>query len=112
MHGDVVGRGACGDVFFMRFRPCRALRSMLSGKLPLYPEGLYPWLWVPKPWNVVLDKCIRGPKPRVTNINGTNLTSSLLILGTYMMAQLNSPPAQNNPGQFKATSPDRTKMWF
>ena len=31
--------------------------------------------WVPKPWNMALNKGIWDPKLRGTNIKGTNLTS-------------------------------------
>ena len=44
-----------------------------SGSFPLYPQGLYPWVWVPKPWNMALNKGTWDPKPKVTNIKGTNL---------------------------------------
>ena len=43
---------------------------------PLYPQVLHPGVfWVPKPRNMALDKGIWDPKPRVTNISGTNLKS-------------------------------------
>ena len=31
--------------------------------------------WAPKPWNMALNEGIWDPKPRVTNIKGTNLKS-------------------------------------
>ena len=34
---------------------------------------LGPWVWVPKPWNTVLNKGIWDLKPRVTNIKGANI---------------------------------------
>ena len=38
------------------------------------------WVWVPKPWNMALNKGIWDPKPRATNVKGTNLTSLRLAV--------------------------------
>ena len=46
-------------------------------------QGVFLWtlrvctlgFWVPKPWNMVLNKGIWDPKLRGTNIKGTNLKS-------------------------------------
>ena len=38
------------------------------------------WFWVPKPWNMALNKGIWDPKLRGTNIKGTNLKSLKLAL--------------------------------
>ena len=50
--------------------------SLIRG-LSFVPWGLYSWVWVPKPWNMVLNKGIWDPTPRVTDIQGTNLKSSI-----------------------------------
>ena len=42
--------------------------TLNPGSFPLYPEILYAWVWVPKPWNVALNRGIWDPKPRLTNI--------------------------------------------
>ena len=46
-----------------------------SGSFPSHPEGLYPRVWAPKPWNLAVSEGIWDPKPGVTNIKGTNLES-------------------------------------
>ena len=51
----------------------------VSDNFPLYPFGLYPWVWLPKPWNKALNKGIWDPKPRVANIKGTNLKSLSIV---------------------------------
>ena len=55
----------------------QARQVSLIRELSFVPWGLYPWVWVPKPWNMVLNKGIWDPKPRVTDIKGTSLKSSI-----------------------------------
>ena len=43
----------------------------------MYPFwGVCPYVWVLKPWKVALSS-VWDPKPKVTNIRGTNLKSSI-----------------------------------
>ena len=37
------------------------------------------WFWVPKPWNMALNKGIWDPKLRGTNLKGTNLKSLIRV---------------------------------
>ena len=62
-------------------KPC-AGGSTHAGTMSQSLLVLYPWVWVPKPWNnMALNKSIWDPTPKVTNIKGTN-PQSLKMVGS------------------------------
>ena len=70
-------------IFFRYHPPCQRNLASYQDKGPHLQQGVflctlwisYPWVWVPKPWNMALNNGIWDPKPRVTNIKGAHLMS-------------------------------------
>ena len=68
-----ICRGSCGDPP-LHFPIQNSCQGVFLWTLRVCTLGF----WVPKPWNMALNKGIWGPKLRGTNIKGTNLKSLII----------------------------------